>query len=117
MYVEDLDGDGKDEILVQKKSPEGEQSRTSRVLSLNDGQNFTEYPLPSAPQVNGQDGQLYIADYKGNGQNDDILVQRSDFDQAMHAPGPLRCEWQPFSAGYIHVSEMLSAALRAINYL
>ncbi|MBO1346609.1 MAG: hypothetical protein EBE86_004075 [Hormoscilla sp. GUM202] len=43
---------------------------------MNDGQDFTEYRLPSALQVNGQGGQLYIADYNGNGQNDDILVQR-----------------------------------------
>ncbi|MBO1346145.1 MAG: hypothetical protein EBE86_001505 [Hormoscilla sp. GUM202] len=83
LYVEDLDGDGKDEILVQKKYPRGDRSRTSRVLSSNDGENFTEYLLPSALQVNGQSGQLYIADYKGNGQNDDILVQRFGFDEAL----------------------------------
>ncbi|MBC6452051.1 MAG: VCBS repeat-containing protein, partial [Hormoscilla sp. SP5CHS1] len=77
LYVEDLDGDGKDEILVQKKYPRGDRSRTLRVLSLNDDErNFTEYLLPSALQVNGEGGQLYIADYNGNGQNDDILVQR-----------------------------------------
>ncbi|MBC6420305.1 MAG: hypothetical protein GDA38_01090 [Hormoscilla sp. SP12CHS1] len=77
LYVEDLDSDGKDEILVQKKYPRGDRSRTLRVLSLNDDErNFTEYLLPSALQVNGEGGQLYIADYNGNGQNDDILVQR-----------------------------------------
>jgi len=83
LYVEDLDGDGKDEILVQKKSARGDRSRTSRVLSLNDGQNFTEYLLPEALQVDGQSGQLYIADYNGNGQNDEILVQHSGNNQAL----------------------------------
>ncbi|MBC6424020.1 MAG: hypothetical protein GDA38_22875 [Hormoscilla sp. SP12CHS1] len=84
MYVEDLDADGKDEILVHKKSPKGDQSSIMRVLSLNDdGENFTEALLPSAPQVYGQRGQLYIADYKGNGQNYDILVQRSGNDHGL----------------------------------
>jgi len=84
LYVEDLDADGKDKILVHKKSPKGDQSSIMRVLSLNDDEeNFTEALLPSAPQVYGQRGQLYIADYKGNGQNDDILVQRSGNDDGL----------------------------------
>ncbi len=72
LYVKDLDGDGKAEILVQEKS--AQESDTLRVLFSDDGSNFTEYPLPSALQVDGLSGQLHLADYNGSGQND-ILVQ------------------------------------------
>ncbi|MBO1351937.1 MAG: VCBS repeat-containing protein [Hormoscilla sp. GUM202] len=61
LYVEDLDADGKDEILVHEESrlSQPNRSRIMRVLSLNDdGENFTEALLPSAPQVYGQGGQL-----------------------------------------------------------
>ncbi|MBO1351740.1 MAG: VCBS repeat-containing protein [Hormoscilla sp. GUM202] len=75
LYVEDLNGDGKDEILVQKKYPRGERSRTLRILGSDDGENFTEYLLPSALQFNGDGRKLYIADYDGNGFNNDLLVQ------------------------------------------
>jgi len=75
LYVEDLDGDGFDEILVQLESA---GSPTSRVLFWD-----TQYRLPSALQVDGQSGQLHIADYDGDGQNDDILIQRSGNNQAL----------------------------------
>ncbi len=77
LYIEDLDGDGRDEILVQKKSAQGDLSRVLKVLSSNDGRNFTESLLPSALQFSSQSGQLYIADYSGSGQNNDVLVQGS----------------------------------------
>ncbi|MBO1352128.1 MAG: leucine-rich repeat domain-containing protein [Hormoscilla sp. GUM202] len=70
-----MNGDGRDEILVQKKHPRGERSRTLRILGSNDGENFTEYLLPSALQFNGDGRKLYIADYDGNGFNNDLLVQ------------------------------------------
>ncbi|MBO1350423.1 MAG: putative Ig domain-containing protein [Hormoscilla sp. GUM202] len=75
LYVEDLNGDGLDEILVQKKHPRGERSRTLRILGSDDKENFTEYLLPSALQFNGDGRKLYIADYDGNGFNNDLLVQ------------------------------------------
>ncbi|MBO1349186.1 MAG: VCBS repeat-containing protein [Hormoscilla sp. GUM202] len=75
LYVEDLNGDGLDEILVQKKHPFGDRSRTLRLLRSDNGENFTEHLLPSELQVNGDGGKLYIADYDGNGKNNDILVQ------------------------------------------
>ena len=87
LHVEDLDGDDFDEILVQEK--QRDRSPTSRVLSWNDEQNFTKYPLPEALQVDGQSRQLYIADYNGNGQNDDILVQDSENDSALLYSLPL----------------------------
>ncbi len=83
LYIEDLDGDGRDEILVQKKSAQGDLSRVLKVLSSNDGRNFTESLLPSALQFFSQSGQLYIADYSGSGQNNDVLVQRSGNNQAL----------------------------------
>ncbi len=83
LYIEDLDGDGRDEILVQKKSAQGGLSRLLKVLFSNDGRNFTESLLPSALQFSSQNGQLYIADYSGSGQNNDVLVQRSGNNQAL----------------------------------
>ena len=75
LYVEDLNDDGLDEILVQKKHPFGDRSRTLRLLRSDNGENFTEHLLPSELQVNGDGGKLYIADYDGNGKNNDLLVQ------------------------------------------
>ncbi len=83
LYIEDLDGDDRDEILVQKKLTQEGLSRLLKVLSSNDGRNFTESLLPSALQFSSQSGQLYIADYSGSGQNNDVLVQRSGNNQAL----------------------------------
>ncbi|MBO1347717.1 MAG: hypothetical protein EBE86_010110 [Hormoscilla sp. GUM202] len=52
------------------------RSRTLRLLRSDDGENFTEHLLPLELQFNGDGGKLYIADYDGNGKNNDILVQR-----------------------------------------
>ncbi|MBC6417808.1 MAG: VCBS repeat-containing protein, partial [Prochloron sp. SP5CPC1] len=74
LFVKDLDGDGKAEILVQEKSAPNNQNNTLRVLFSDDGYTFTSHLLPEDLNIDGQSGQLHIADYNGSGQND-ILVQ------------------------------------------
>ncbi len=74
LFVKDLDGDGKAEILVQEKSAPDNQQNILRVLFSDDGYTFTSHLLPEDLNVDGESGQLHIADYNGSGQND-ILVQ------------------------------------------